>query len=345
MARRYARHDEAARTRYSELKRLARSQRRILAGTPGTLKPRSRNGTQYWVREYIRADGGKHDEHIGASTRVSAARLEQAREEIELARALAGGSSTLRLHGYQRMDRKAAAVLAVLFNHRLFDAGLVLVGSHAYGAILNELGVAAAAYRTRDLDLARGEALSLAHPDALGLPELLAETGLRFVAVPGMPSHAPSASYKLPGAEALTVDLLAVGKRTGEIVEVRELGAHAQAVQHLDYLTAEPLNAIVLSPNQVIPVRTPSPERFALHKLFSAQMRTADRDKRSKDLEQAALLAAATEEETPGALREAFRSFPLAGKAAVRRGAAAAARQLDERSAEAKDALLRIAGK
>jgi hypothetical protein len=337
------RQDAAGRTRYQELKQLARSQHRILAGTPGTLKQRSRGATTYWVREYIRVDGAKDDEHIGPVAGIPAARVAELRAEIDLARALAAGSSTLRVLGYQRVERKTAAVLSALFNRGLYSAGLTLVGSHAFGALLNELGLLAAAYRTQDIDVARAEPLAIAHPNAVTLPQVLSETGLRFVPVPGMPSHRPSASFKLPGAQTLAVDLLVPGKRAGDLIAVEELGAHAQTVPYLEFLLDRPLDAVVLSPNQVVPVKVPSPERFLLHKLFSSQRRTSDRDKARKDLEQAALLAAATEEETPGSILDAFRDLPRTAKPVVRRGVRAAANLLAGASAEAEAALRKIA--
>ncbi len=345
MAKPFTRQDAASRTRYQELKQLARSQRRVLAGTPGTLKQRSRGVTRYWVREYIRVDGSKDDEHIGTVAVVPAARIKELQDEIDLAKALASGSSTLRVLGYQRIERKPAAVLAAFFNHGLFGAGLTLVGSHAYGALLNELGVIAPAYRTHDLDVARAAPLAIAHPNLPTLRQILEETGMNFVPVPGLPSHRPSATFKLPGAETLAVDLLVPGKRTGDLVAVAELGAHAQAVSHLDFLIDEPVDAVVLSPNQIVPIRLPSPERFLVHKLFSSQARGPGRDKAGKDLQQAALLAAAIEEETPGSLIDAYREFPALGKATVRRGAAAAAKRLGGNSGEAVDALTRIASK
>ena len=131
--RRFTRHDASSHTRYQELKQLARSQRRVLAGTPGTLKQRSRRGTDYWVREYIRVDGKKDDEHIGTVASIDGARIKDLQAEIGLAKALASGSSTLRLLGFQRIERKAAAVLAAFCNNGLYRGGLVLVGSHAYG--------------------------------------------------------------------------------------------------------------------------------------------------------------------------------------------------------------------
>ena len=343
MAGLFRRHDAASQASYQETKQLARSQRRVLAGTPGTLKQRTLSGRKYWVREHIRVDGKKDDEYLGAADEQTVARL---RDEVALARALAAASARLRLLGFQRVDRKPAAVLEVLFNRGLFAAGLVLVGSHAYGALLNELGIIAPGYKTQDIDLARAEPLSLALPGPRGLQDLLGETGLRFVPVPGMPSHKPSASFKLPGAELLAVDLLVPGKRTGELAPVEELGAYAQTIPLLDFLVDDPTDAIVLSPNQVIPVRIPAAESFLLHKLFSSQSRSAgDRDKIRKDLQQAAILAAAIEAETPGRLNDAFRRVPAAGRPKVKRGALAASRLIDDRHAEAKESLLRIAGR
>lgn len=343
-ARPFARHDAAGQAKYQEVKQLARGQARVLEGTPGTLKRRTQAGRQYWVREHIRVDGRKVDEYLGAASALDRQRVDAARAEIELAKALASGSARLRLFGYQRVERAPAAVLQVLFNHGLVRAGLTLVGSHAYGVLLNELGAAAPAYRTRDLDVARTGTLAVALPADMSLQHLLRETGLPFAPVPGMPSHKPSASFKLPGAEGLAVDLLVPGPRAGDLVPVGELHAFAQTIPLLDFLIRDPVDAVVLSPNQVVPVRVPSPERFVLHKLYSSQSRRTERDKVRKDLEQAALLAAALEEDAPGSLRDAFRRAPATGRPAMRRGAAAAARLLPASSEPALAALHAIAG-
>ncbi len=340
---RFHRHAAASAARYQELKHLAQAQRRVLAGTPGTLKQRSRRGTDYWVREHIRVDGRKDDEHFGTVPALGEARVRELRAEVELAKALAAGSASLRLLGYQRVERKAAAVLAAFHNRGLFHAGLTLVGSHAYGVLLNETGISAPAYRTQDIDVARAQPLALALPATPAVPEILAESGLAFHPVPGMPSHRPSASFKLPGAEALAVDLLVPGPRAGAVVAAGDLGGYAQTIPLLEFLVEEPIDAIVLSPNQIVPVRVPSPERFVLHKLYASQSRRGARDKVRKDLEQAAVLAAAVEEETPGRLAEAFRALPAPGRAAVARGAGPAAALLGEAHPEALAALAALA--
>jgi hypothetical protein len=324
------RHDAASHARYQALKQLARTQRRILEGAPGMLKQRSRGGTKYWVREYNAPGGRKSDEHLGTVADVSAARLQQARAEIDLAKALMAGSSALRLFGYQRVGRTTAAVLAALYNHGLFRAGLTLVGSHAYGAVLNDYGIAAPAYSTQDIDVARRQPLEIVLPADLDFQHILGDSGFEFVPVPGLPSRAPSGSFKIPGADALSVDLLVPGKTLGKVVAVDELRSHAQEIPLLDFLLDNPIDAVAVGPNHVVPVRVPAPERFVLHKLFSSQGRTADREKIRKDLEQAALLAAVVEEDTPGILKETFARTPASARSAIKRGAKAAAKIITE---------------
>jgi hypothetical protein len=341
----FVRHDLASQTRYEEIRQLAQTQRRVLQGTPGTLKRRSRRGTEYWVREHIRVDGAKDDEHLGTVSALDENRLRDIRAEVGLAKGLAAGSSRLRLLGYQRIERKPSAVLAALFNRGLFESGLTLVGSHAYGALLNDCGIIAAGYRTHDIDVARAQPLALALGPELDFRGLLQESGLDFVEVPGMPSHRPSVSFKLRGAEVLGVDLLVPGEVAGKIVAVAELGAHAQAVPFLDYLVEDALDSVVLSPNQVVPVKIPTPQRFALHKLYSSQRRGSSRDKGRKDLQQASVLIGALEEETPGLLSDALRHLPARARDAVKRGAGVALKLVDDSHPEANGFLERIAAR
>jgi len=342
----YRKHNSASHTQFQEAKQLAHSQQRVLSGTPGTLKQRVQSGKHYWVREHIRIDGKKIDEYIGPVATTDKSIVERFRHEIDLAKALAASSGRLRLFGYQRIDKKPAAVLEVFFNKGLFHAGLTLVGSHAYGALLNDLGIVAPSYKTQDIDFARGPRLSVALPAGSTFQSLLGETGLNFVPIPGMPSNRPSSSFKLPGAEALAVDLLVPGDKIGASIPVPELATHAQAIPLLDFLIADPVQTIALSPNQVIPIRVPSPENFVLHKIYASQSRkSGDRGKARKDLEQAAVLAAAIEEETPGRLIDAFKVMPRSGKPAVKRGCLATSKLLGSSHEEAKSVLTRIAAR
>lgn len=345
MAGLFRRHDPSSQARFQDAAQRARAQARVLAGTPGTLKQRTQSGKRYWVREHIRIDGAKTDEYLGSVASLPAARVAELRAEVELARSLASASAALRLAGFQRIERKPAAVLAVFFNRGLHAAGLTLVGSHAYGVLLNELGAIAPAYRTQDLDMARSQPLALALPADESFGVVLNESGLGFVPVPGMPSSRPSASFKLPGAEGLLIDLLVPGREAGKVVAVKELATHGQAIPLLEFLVEAPLESVVLSPNQIVPVRIPAPERFVLHKLYSSQMRRAQPGKGKKDLEQAAIIAATLEESFPGRLKDAWKRLPSAGRSAARRAMLIVGKILETEHPEAADALRALAKK
>lgn len=324
------RHHSADQTRYQDAARLAKTQRAVLRGTPGTIVRRSRGANHYWARQYIRVDGIKDDEYIGAASRVDAGTLEEWRNRVEESRVLARSSGELRMMGFQRMDKKPCAVIGAIFNSGLFDAGLTLVGSHAFGVLLNELGVLMSAYRTRDLDLARSAPLALALPDDRDFLAVLNESQLKFVPVPGIPSNQPSTSFKLPGIADLLVDLLVAGRddELGRVVSLPELHAHGQSIPFLPFLLADPMRAVVLGPNGITPVSVPQPERFALHKLASAERRDRQIGKSGKDLEQAAILIAALEADYPGRIADAWRKLPRAARPLATAGAARAERLL-----------------
>ena len=72
---------------------------------------------------------------------------------------------------------------------------------------------------------------------------------------------------------------------------------------------------------------TPTPERFAWHRLIVSQLRKRG-DKALKDVEQAAVLMAALSEHHPGALEEAAEAIPLSAKKYVRKAAVAARERL-----------------
>ena len=86
------------------------------------------------------------------------------RESHRALRLTAKQVSALSKLGYQVADKGVAAVLVELHNRRIFEAGLVVVGTLAYMSWLNEYGAMAAAARTQDLDLARRQSLKLATP-------------------------------------------------------------------------------------------------------------------------------------------------------------------------------------
>jgi hypothetical protein len=202
----------------------------------------------------------------------------------------------LRKLGLATEDNASAVVLAALANAGFFRGGGVLVGTRAFRCLTNHLGYAVKPIvATQDVDIARPQAIALASPMPTGgLLSLLQETGLRFVDVPSLSHSEPSTSWRVVGKE-IKLDLLVPSNRQHkpyQTVAIRELGAHAIALEHLDYLLADCMDAIAIGKSQLVPVRAPMPARFCWHKLAVSQLRPATfTAKANKDIVQAACLA------------------------------------------------------
>lgn len=323
---RYTPHPTALTVLYGDLERWAGEQHTAFLGTPGALIERSNaSGFRYYAHKANDAEGRPRERYVAgpvgdADADQVAARL---RERIREVKEQVPRIKLLGREGYALADPRAYATLAALHNSGFFSAGGVLVGSHAYGVVLNRLGVRAAPYATHDVDLARATALALAAP--VLLLDVLRGSGLALAEVPPLDRKAPSTSYKLPGRDAFRVDLLAPARDDGYgVVRVPELGAHATALPLLGYLLAESQSAMVMYREGCCAVRVPVPERFAIHKLLVSQLRRGDAKSR-KDLEQAATLAAALADLTPGALATARAAVPRRAAKLLRAGTAAIA--------------------
>jgi hypothetical protein len=318
----FTRHAIFLQTAFSELKRQAHEQRDVLIGSPGSVGIRRVKDSEFYYRQYYDARGRKAAQYIGPVKDPAAeARARSIRERIDAVASFARDARALAQHGYVRVDGRVAAVVASFANSGLFRAGAVLVGSHAYGALLNEIGVRAASYATEDVDLARGQRLAT---DAmargrLDFAEVLRESTLDLVPIPGF-GRAPSTSYKVPGAP-LRVDLLApAGGAEVTVKVVPELMAHATALPHLRALLDDPIETAVLTREGAVAVRVPRPEAFVWHKMQLPVLRS-DRDKTRKDVTQAAVVFAVLAEDAADALEASLGSLSPAARKRIVAGA------------------------
>jgi len=278
-------------TLYAELVERTRAAGQLLPGTPGSLALRERPGSgSYWYRRYYRLPKLPQVEDFVCAQDAQAAH-DAMSNRIELAAWSQEQVRMLRTLGMQVADKEAALVLVEMHNRGLFAAGMVLVGTLAYMAWLNEFGVRAVSSRTQDIDLARRQALKLATP--VSFMEAVQATKLDFSAASGglFPS-APPTSVKRPGREGLRVDILTSGPALGRVVHLPELDWYAQSVPYFDYLLTSPRQAALLAGGHCVPVNAPAPERLAWHKLYSSTRRANDTAKAEKDLRQAATLLA-----------------------------------------------------
>src|SRR5260221_9910700 len=228
---------------YSDIENQAQNQDEVLLGTPGAISVRENaGGTRFLVRQYYDYEGRKRDQYLSShSDSPASEELVRAwRKRIEEANDVLKSVRLLVREGYSAMTPKQLATLAPLSKHGLFEAGAVLVGTHAFQVIVNRLGIRAAVFATEDIDIARPHTLAAKNIPDGGLLELLRESGVDFVTVPGLGHKDPSTKFKEKGRSRFTVDLLVPG--TGEdfgIQPVPELNAHATALPYFRYLLSE----------------------------------------------------------------------------------------------------------
>jgi len=336
-------HERALTLLFAELEAAAGEQSEAFLGTPGAITERENgSGVSYWVHRYSDAANRRHETYLGTVGNPEVtAKVAALRERIDVANATINRVRILARSGFATDDRKAFYTLASLHNHGLFRAGAMLIGSHAYGAILNALGVKAVAYSTEDVDIARREALALSEmPPFL---EMLRETGIEFFEVPSLDRARPGTSFLEKGGARLRVDLLVPSKDDDyPTVPVPELKAYAKGLPHLGYLLGASQEIPVLSSHGVVLVRVPVPERYAIHKLIVSQLRTNTSGKSEKDLLQAATLFEALAERFPGAIEDAAASIPQSAGRHISRALRVLQKQFPQTDSSAWEVLASI---
>jgi hypothetical protein len=322
MAALFAQHPLALQTMYSELKRRALEPRTLLLGSPGSVVVRTNGGRRFLYRDYYGPEGKKAADYVGPEEDAAArARAAELRESIATANALIAEARLLVQSGYVRTDARTDAVLVALARNALFDAGAVLVGSHAYGTLLNELGIRAAAYKTEDVDVARDRPLRVEHPPKV-FAAILEESKVALQPVPQLDRKKASTSFKLRGPDRFRVDLLTPTDGTEvTVLPIRELDAHATGLPWLRYVLHDPIPAVVIGWSAMVPVKVPDPTRLAWHKMLVSDLRHETNEKREKDIEQAATLVAALAASDPEGLTRAQAAIPRTAKRHAHRGA------------------------
>jgi hypothetical protein len=333
-------HEKAFMLLFAELESTAADQREAFLGTPGTLTERvNENGTRFWVHRYSDGGSARQETYLGTvDDETVIARIADLRRRIDAGNATIARVRVLARAGFATADRKTYSTLASLHNHGLFRAGALLIGSHAFGVLLNVLGVKAVPYATEDVDIARREQLALT-----GIPaflKMLRETGIEYLEVPPLHHRGHPTSYAEPGGSRLKVDLLVPSPdETYPTIPVPELKAYAQGLPYLKYLLGNSQEAPLLSPHGVVMVRVPVPERFAIHKLIVSRLRGTTSSKGSKDLRQAAMLIEAVATQFPGAIEDAMSAVPKSAKRYLRQATSALTHYLPTSAETAWEAL------
>lgn len=314
----YAPHRRALTVLYTDLESYALNQREVFVGTAGSvIERKNASGFRFYAHQFYDSEGKKRERYLSGpvgNPKADSSAVEL-RARIKELKDIVPSLRLLGREGFNLVDSKTYATLASLHNHGVFAAGGMLIGSHAYGVLLNRLGVRATPYATEDIDIARREALAFEKLPEQGLLEMLQDSGIPFVEVPPLNRKKPPTSFKQRGRSQFHVDLLVPSANEDfPIVPVSELKAHATGLPYLNYLLVESQTAMLMAREGCCSVRVPLPERFAIHKLIVSRLRTGRGTKSDKDVVQACVLCAALTESHPGAIESAVAQIPRRAK-------------------------------
>lgn len=286
----------AAQTAYAETLEQARGlDLDALAGLTGAFHSRTIKGHEYLYFGYRDPIGGAQRRvYVGpADERVNA--LVARFNDTKAPRRLAPNAQAALALGCAATLPKHFRIVRQLAAYGFFKAGGVLVGTHAFVALANLLGVRwRSGDRTLDVDFAHaGRNVSLALPSDVELSVHDALTSLEMGLLPIRElSGQASAQYRNPRDPELRLDFLTTQTRDGAPVQIEHLGLALEPLKFMELSLEGTTQGALLSREGACVVNLPDPARYAIHKLIVFGERAmALRVKAAKDIEQAAALA------------------------------------------------------
>lgn len=275
-------------------------------------------GKYSYVYHRIVYAGEERDTVVGKATKELALRVEQVMVRRKHRTTLAAAASAA---GAVECDRKSWSIMKQLYETGLFDFGGIVVGTNAFLAMQNMLGIrwpegtdTFSVCQTMDMDVTWSKQTKLVVPMDLSdrFASLLRNLGLEpqfsTAAKNGTPVYTDASGYSL---EILVPE---VGRPGPTIVPVKDIGSHAQSLRFLDFLVKDPIEAVILRGASAIKIRIPRPERYAVHKIALSDMRE-NPHKKQKDIEQAGTLLHVLISADPDLVATTYKEFENRGPA------------------------------
>jgi hypothetical protein len=286
----------SAQTAYAELFEQTRTLEltNALACLVGSFHKLTRKGQDYWYFAYRELGQKVRMAYVGPDdkrVRVLVERFRRNRRDKPLA-PMAQVALGL---GCVPTAPKHFRIVRRLAECGLFRAGGVLIGTHAFLALGNLLGVRwQEGASTLDVDFAHaGRNISVALPADL---HLIVHGALESLEMGLLPltefSGKAGAQYRNPEDQELRLDFVTSATRGGRTVVMPELNLALEPLRFMEFLLQGTTQGCVIGRAGACVVNLPAPERYAVHKLILYGERpVAERAKAAKDLLQAAGLA------------------------------------------------------
>jgi hypothetical protein len=329
----YAELPLSAQTAYAQLldAALGAELLRSVADLPGSFNAKTVKGRAYWYFQYTEPSGKLRQVYVGPDNAAVRRLMQRQREAVGAARSLVPLARSALALGCTGPLPRHWRVIRRLADYGFFHAGGLLIGTHAFLAYGNMLGLRWGGQdRTQDIDFAHaGKAVSLLLPtDAqVKTDQAIDSLNMGFLPVSAL-SGKHGGTFLIPNEPEFRLDFLTPLHRGGDEPFVHpQLNITLQPLPFMEYSLEKFEQAVLFCPEGSVLVNVPSPERFMLHKLLVYGERTGSfRVKSSKDLAQAVCLAAFLWEHRREALAEALQDLLSRGKdwvARYKQGAAA----------------------
>jgi len=275
----------------------------------GSFHKKILKGRGYWYFAYRDLDGSMRHAYVGPDRERVQRLIERFRSEKS--ESLAPRTQASIALGCAPAPPRHYRIIKRLADHGFFRAGGDLIGTHAFVAFGNMLGVRwTAVEKTLDVDLAHaGKNVSLALPATIQIDVHQALVSLEMGLLPLAHFNGNlGGQYRNPKDPELRLDFVTARSRGSDApFHVAQLNICLQPLRFIDYLLEDVTQAVVISSEGAAMVNLPSPARYAVHKLIVEQLRPLkDRVKGTKDLHQAAALACFFRQHQPELFREAW---------------------------------------
>ena len=309
-----------AQTGYSQLldAALSAEHMRSVADLSGSFAPKTVKGHRYWYFQYTEPSGQLRQIFVGPESDAVKTLIER--------KSVAGATGALTALARSAIALGCADVLPRHFRvirrlaeYGFFRAGGVLIGTHAFLAFGNMLGVAwTQSARTQDIDFAHaGKSLALVLPADIEVQthEAIQSLDMGFLPLSGLSSKA-GATYLNPREPDFRLDFLTTLHRGGETpFEHPRLHVMLQPLKFMEFSLEDVQQAVLFCAEGAVVVNLPHPARYALHKMLVYGERSGTfAAKGNKDVIQAGSLLALLKERRPWEVEEAWADLTARGK-------------------------------
>jgi hypothetical protein len=291
---------------------------RTVADLPGAFTSKLVKGHKYWYYQFSEPSGARRQIFVGPDTDAVQALVSRAGQPRDPnVKALARAALEL---GCGVILARHFKVISRLADYGLFRAGGVLVGTHAFVAYGNMLGIrwsSVDAALTQDIDFAHAGkriALALAADTPVQTHDAIQSLEMGFLPITGMAGKTGGA-YLIPNEKEFRLDFLTTIGRGGEVpYEHPDLHVTLQPLKFMEFSLENVQQSVLLAGTGSVLVNVPHPARYALHKLIVAGEREgAFSVKSGKDIVQAGLLLTALREAKPWTVEEAWQDLRSRG--------------------------------